>query len=143
MVLGAMAGSGVGCQERTSQRESRGPQERTVVMMRAILGSAIGGLVAGAVALVATAQGRSVPEATWPNAAQTNAPYAMTVADTRGMNSASTTSPTLVQCEPHQEAVLQRSIVANREVAQVTCVTRMAPSAYAAAPYAAPAAYSQ
>lgn len=112
-------------------------------MMRAILGSAIGGLVAGAVALVATAQGRSVPEATWPNAAQTNAPYAMTVADTRGMNSASTTSPTLVQCEPHQEAVLQRSIVANREVAQVTCVTRMAPSAYAAAPYAAPAAYSQ
>lgn len=112
-------------------------------MMRAILGSAIGGLVAGAVALVATAQGRSVPEATWPNAAQSNAPYAMTVADARGMNSASTTSPTLVQCEPHQEAVLQRSIVGGREVAQVTCVTRMAPPAYAAAPYVAPAAYSQ
>ena len=112
-------------------------------MMRAILGSAIGGLVAGAVALVATAQGRTVPEATWPNAAQTNAPYGMTVADARGMNSATTTSPTLVQCEPHQEAVLQRSIVANREVAQVTCVTRMAPMAYAAAPYAAPAAYAQ
>jgi hypothetical protein len=112
-------------------------------MMRAILGSAIGGLVAGAVALVATAQGRTVPEATWPNAAQTNAPYAMTVADARGMNSATTTSPTLVQCEPHQEAVLQRSIVANREVAQVTCVTRMAPTAYAAAPYPAPAVYAQ
>ena len=62
-------------------------------MMRAILGSAIGGLVAGAVALVATAQGRTVPEATWPNAAQTKAPYAMTVADARGMNSAATTSP--------------------------------------------------
>jgi hypothetical protein len=112
-------------------------------MMRAILGSAIGGLVAGAVALVATAQGRTVPEATWPNAAQTNAPYAMTVADARGMNSATTTSPTLVQCEPHQEAVLQRSIMANREVAQVTCVTRMAPTAYAAAPYAAPVVYAQ
>jgi hypothetical protein len=112
-------------------------------MMRAILGSAIGGLVAGAVALVATAQGRTVPEATWPNAAQTNAPYAMTVADARGMTSATTTSPTLVQCEPHQEAVLQRSIVANREVAQVTCVTRMVPTAYAAAPYAAPAVYAQ
>ena len=112
-------------------------------MMRAILGSAIGGLVAGAVALVATAQGRTAPEATWPNAAQTSAPYAMTVADARGMNSATTTSPTLVQCEPHQEAVLQRSIVANREVAQVTCVTRMAPTAYAAAPYAAPAVYAQ
>ena len=113
-------------------------------MMRAILGSAIGGLVAGAVALVATAQGRGAPEATWPNAAQGNAPYAMTVADARGMNSATTTSPTLVQCEPHQEAVLQRSIVADREVAQVTCVTRMTP-AYAAAPspYVTPAVYSQ
>ena len=112
------------------------------VMMRAILGSAIGGLVAGAVALVATAQGRA-PEAQWPNAAQTNSPYAMTVADTRGMNSATTTSPTLVQCEPHQEAVLQRSLVANREVAQVTCVTRLAPqAAYAPAPYY-PAAYAQ
>jgi hypothetical protein len=114
-------------------------------MMRAILGSAIGGLVAGAVALVATAQGRTVPEATWPNAAQTNAPYAMTVGDARGMNSAATTSPTLVQCEPHQEAVLQRSLVANREMAQVTCVSRMAPQpAYgmAPAPYY-PAGYAQ
>lgn len=111
-------------------------------MMRAILGSAIGGLVAGAVALVATAQGRA-PEAAWPNAAPTTTPYAMTVADTHGMNSASTTSPTLVQCEPHQEAVLQRSLVANREVAQVTCVSRMAPqAAYAPAPYH-PAAYAQ
>lgn len=114
-------------------------------MMRAILGSAIGGLVAGAVALVATAQGRSVPEASWPNAAQNNAPYAMTVGDARGMNSATTTSPTLVQCEPHQEAVLQRSLVANREVAQVTCVSRMAPPmAYAAAPSPYyPTAYAQ
>jgi hypothetical protein len=114
-------------------------------MMRAILGSAIGGLVAGAVALVATAQGRA-PEATWPNAAQSSSPYAMTVADSRGMNSASTTSPTLVQCEPHQEAVLQRSLVANREMAQVTCVSRMAPQmAYAGAPasYYAPATYAQ
>jgi hypothetical protein len=105
-------------------------------MMRAILGSAIGGLVAGAVALVATAQGRA-PEAGWPNTAQSNTPYAMTVADSRGMNSASTSAPTLVQCEPHQEAVLQRSFVANREVAQVTCVSRMAPpAAYAPAPAA-------
>ena len=113
-------------------------------MMRAILGSAIGGLVAGAVALVATAQGRA-PEAAWPNAAQTKSPYAMTVADTSGMNSASTTSPTLVQCEPFQEAVLQRSLVANREVAQVTCVTRMAPpAAYATAPAPYyPAGYAQ
>jgi len=112
-------------------------------MMRAILGSAIGGVVAGAVALVASAQGRSAPEATWPGAAQANAPYAMTVANTSGLNQA---APTVVHCEPYQEAVMQRSLVANREVAQVTCVNRMAPApAYAApayaTPYAAPATY--
>lgn len=110
-------------------------------MMRAILGSALGGLVAGAVALVATAQGRA-PEAAWQTAAPNNAPYAMTVADARGQT-ASTTAPTFVQCEPHQEAVLQRSMVANREVAQVTCVTA-APPAYATAPAPYyPAAYAQ
>jgi hypothetical protein len=117
-----------------------------LLMMRAILGSAIGGVVAGAVALVASAQGRSAPEA-WPNAAQPNAPYAMTVADSRSFNSAATNSPTLVQCEPNQEAVLQRSMVSGRELAQVTCVTRSAPqAAYAATPgtyYANQAAYSQ
>jgi hypothetical protein len=102
-------------------------------MMRAILGSAIGGLVAGAVALVATAQGRA-PEAPWPTS-QTN-PYGMTVAAPGGATSAATTTPTLVQCEPHQEAVLQRSLVANREVAQVTCVSRVVPQpAYVSAPY--------
>jgi hypothetical protein len=107
-------------------------------MMRAILGSAIGGVVAGAVALVASAQGRSAPEAAWPGA---TSPYAMTVADTRGMSTAATASPTLVQCEPTQEAVLQRSIVANREVAQVTCVTRTVP---AGVPYyGQPAGYAQ
>ena len=115
-------------------------------MMRAILGSAIGGVVAGTVALVASAQGRSAPEA-WPNSAQPNAPYAMTVADSRSLNSAATNSPTLVQCEPNQEAILQRSMVSGREVAQVTCVTRMAPQAmYASTPapyFANQAAYSQ
>ena len=40
-----------------------------------------------------------------------------------------------MQCEPHQEAVLQRSFVAGREVAQVTCVARvMPPAAYAVTP---------
>jgi hypothetical protein len=97
-------------------------------MMRAILGSAIGGLVAGAVALVASAQGRG-PEPTWPAMAQPTAPYAMNVADTRSLPSsaATTTSPALVQCEPHQEAVLQRSFVSGREVAHVTCVSRVQP----------------
>ena len=108
-------------------------------MMRAILGSAIGGLVAGAVALVATAQGRT-PEAAWPTS-QTN-PYAMTVAAPGGNTAAATTAPTLVQCEPYQEAVLQRSFVANREVAQVTCVSRVASSQPVfATPQAAPVAY--
>ena len=108
-------------------------------MMRAILGSAIGGVVAGAIALVASAQGRTAPETAWP--AATPSPYAMTVADTRGMSTAATASPTLVQCEPTQEAVLQRSIVANREVAQVTCVTRTVP---AGVPYyGQPAGYAQ
>ena len=116
-------------------------------MMKAILGSAIGGVFAGAIALVASAQGRPAAEAAWPNAAQTTSPYAMTVANTGGLNAAATQSPTLVQCEPHQEAVLQRSLSAGREVAQVTCVSRMAPqAAYAAAPapaYYAPAGYAQ
>jgi hypothetical protein len=120
-------------------------------MMKAILGSAIGGAVAGAIALVASAQGRTAPEPVW--AAQPASPYAMTVADTRALNAAATQSPTFVQCEPHQEAVLQRSIAAGREVAQVTCVTRVAAAqpAYAAAPaysaapgyYPAPVAYPQ
>jgi len=107
-------------------------------MMRAILGSAIGGVVAGAVALVATAQGRA-PEAPW-QPSQAN-PYAMTAAAPAGLAMAATTSPTLVQCEPHQEAVLQRSFVANREVAQVTCVSRVTPQPVQPMYAAAPAAY--
>ena len=110
-------------------------------MMRAILGSAIGGVVAGAIALVASAQGNSAPEPAWSTTP--NAPYAMTVADTRGMSTATTASPTLVQCEPTQEAVLQRSIVANREVAQVTCVTRTVPAAAGVPYYGQPMGYAQ
>lgn len=107
-------------------------------MMKAILGSALGGLAAGAVALVASAQGRA-PESPWPTAQPVNAPYAMTVADTRAANAATTHAPTLVQCEPHQEAVLRRNVVAGREVAEVTCMTRSAvPGAYMAPQYYAP-----
>ena len=50
--------------------------------MKAILGSAVGGVVAGAVALVASAQGRA-PEARMDAPGATASPYAMTVADTR------------------------------------------------------------
>lgn len=109
-------------------------------MMKAILGSAFGGAVAGMVALVASAQGRA-PDAAWATDARTASPYAMTVAD------AGVAAPgsTPVQCEPHQSAVLQRSVVGGREVAQVTCVARAIEPAYAApmqAGYYAPAAYA-
>lgn len=104
--------------------------------MKAILGSALGGVVAGAVALVASAQGRA-PVATWTPEAQAASPYAMTVSDTRPINGVTNVpSSSPVQCEPHQEAVLQRSLVAGREVAQVMCAPRMAVPAV----YAAPAA---
>ena len=116
-------------------------------MMKAILGSALGGVVAGVVALVASAQGRA-PEAAWASQAQPASPYAMTAAETRNVNGAMVTqSSTPVQCEPNQEAVLQRSFVGGREVAQVTCAARVAaPAAYAApaaAGYYAQPAYAQ
>jgi len=114
-------------------------------MMKAILGSALGGVVAGVVALVASAQGRA-PEPAWGTQPQPAAPYAMTVAGT-GTVAAASVASTPVQCEPHQEAVLQRSLVAGREVAQVTCAPRAAyaaPAAYYGAPgYAQPVAYAQ
>jgi hypothetical protein len=102
-------------------------------MMKAILGSAAGGVVAGVVALVASAQGHA-PEPAWGAQNQSASPYAMTVANA-GPTGATTP---VVQCEPHQEATLQRSFVAGREVAQVTCVARTVPSA---APYYVPAGY--
>lgn len=109
-------------------------------MMKAILGSALGGVVAGVVALVASAQGRA-PEAPWSAQVQPASPYAMTVATSGEMIAPAS----MVQCEPHQEAVLQRSIVAGREVAHVTCAMRSAPpAAYAVAPaagYYVPAGY--
>ena len=91
-------------------------------MMKAILGSALGGLAAGVLALVASAQGRiTAPADPWAMQAAT-APRALTVADMRGVSTATTNAPTLVQCDPQQEALLRRSLVAGREVAEVTCV---------------------
>jgi hypothetical protein len=91
-------------------------------MMKAILGSALGGLAAGTLALVASAQGRTAPADPWAMQAA-NAPPALTVGDARGASTATTNAPTLVQCEPQQEAVVRRSIVAGREVAEVTCAS--------------------
>lgn len=102
-------------------------------MMNTVVGSAIGGLVAGAVALGAAAAMRPSPAPAYgpdPNGA-----YAMTVANTGALNNGAT-----MQCQPYEEAVLRRAIVAGREVTDVTCITRN--SAYAA-PYAPQAAYAQ
>ena len=44
----------------------------------------------------------------------------MTVADTRGLSQGSA-----VQCQPYEEAVLRRAFVNGREMAEVTCITRM------------------
>jgi hypothetical protein len=111
-------------------------------MMKAILGSALGGLAAGTLALVASAAGRTTaPADPWAMQAA-NAPRALTVADSRTGNTATTNAPTMVQCEPQQDAVLRRSIVAGREVAEVTCVSRT-PLAAEAAYFDGRSAYSQ
>jgi hypothetical protein len=95
-------------------------------MMKAILGSALGGLAAGTLALVASAAGRSTPPVD-PWAMQAADPSrALTVADSRAANTATTNAPTMVQCEPQQQAVFRRALVAGREVADVTCVSRTA-----------------
>ena len=102
-------------------------------MLNTVLGSAIGGLVAGTVALGAAAIMKPSPAPAYgpdPNGA-----YAMTVANTAALNNGAT-----LQCQPYEEAVLRRALVAGREVSDVTCITRagsyMPPSAYAQ-----PAAY--
>ena len=105
-------------------------------MMNTVVGSAIGGLVAGAVALGAAAAMRPSPAPAYgpdPNGA-----YAMTVANTSPLNNGAS-----LQCQPFEEAVLRRAIVAGREVTDVTCITR-SNSAYAPqAAYAPQGAYAQ
>ncbi len=104
-------------------------------MMNTVVGSAIGGLVAGAVALGAAATMRPSPAPAYgpvPNGA-----YAMTVANTGALNTGAS-----MQCQPHEEAVLRRAFVAGREVTDVTCITRS--SAYVPqGAYAQPVAYAQ
>jgi uncharacterized protein YcfJ len=91
--------------------------------MKAIVGPALGGLAAGALALVASAAGRpSVPaESALTPAA--DASRAVTAADVQTI--ADSSAPTTVRCEPQQEAVLRRTIVAGREVTEVACVSQV------------------
>ena len=88
-------------------------------MMNTVLGSALGGLVAAAIALVAAGQTKSAP-APYFGADDANGARAMTVADTRALSQGSA-----VQCQPYEEAVLRRAFVNGRELAEVTCITRM------------------
>src|SRR5215212_7732613 len=104
-------------------------------MMNTVVGSAIGGLVAGAVALGAAATMKPSPAPAY--APDPNGAYAMTVANTNGLNNGAS-----MQCQPYEEAVLRRAFVAGREVTDVTCITRnsaYAPQAgYSQAGYAQP-----
>ena len=103
-------------------------------MMNTVVGSAIGGVVAGAVALGAAAVMRPSPAPAF-GVDQPASAYAMPVA-----NTASMTNGAVFQCQPHEEAVMQRALVAGREVSAMTCITRAN-----AAPmyYGQPAAYGQ
>ena len=86
-------------------------------MMNTVVGSAIGGLVAGAVALGASAAMKPSPAPAF--APDSNGAYAMPVANTAAFNNGAT-----LQCQPYEEAVLRRALVAGREVSDVTCITR-------------------
>jgi hypothetical protein len=105
-------------------------------MMNTVVGSAIGGLVAGAVALGAAAAMKPSPAPAY--APDPNGAYGMTVANTGALNNGAS----MMQCQPYEEAVLRRAVVNGREVTDVTCITRMngayAPQAYAPPAYAQP-----
>jgi hypothetical protein len=102
-------------------------------MLNTVVGSAIGGLVAGAVALGAAATMRPSQAPTFGMEPQSA--YAMPVANTASMNNGA-----VLQCQPHEEAVWQRAVVAGREVSAMTCITRanVAPAYYAQPGYAQP-----
>jgi hypothetical protein len=98
-------------------------------MMNTMVGSALGGLVAGAVALGAAAAMKPAPAPAY--APDPNGAYAMPVANTNALNNGAQ----MLQCQPYEEAVLRRAFVNGREVSEVSCITRMgspyAPQAYA------------
>jgi hypothetical protein len=105
-------------------------------MMNTVVGSAIGGLVAGAVALGAAAAMKPSPAPAY--APDPNGAYAMTVANTAALNNGAS-----LQCQPFEEAVLRRAFVNGREVTDVTCITRMNSNPYAPQAAYAPLDYAQ
>ena len=100
-------------------------------MMNTVVGSALGGLVAGTVALGAAAVMRPSPAPAYGPDPNAGGAYAMTVANTAPFNNGAT-----MQCQPYEEAVLRRAFVNGREVTDMACITRS--SAYAPQGYAQP-----
>ena len=111
-------------------------------MMNTVVGSAIGGLVAGAVAVGAAAMMKPSPAPVY--APDPSGAYAMTVANTSGLGNGSL-NPAQMQCQPYEEAVLRRAFVGGREVTDVTCITRnsayLPQAAYLQQPLAQPVVY--
>ena len=111
-------------------------------MMNTVVGSAIGGLVAGAVARGAAATMRPSPAPAYGPDPNANGAYAMTVANTAPFNTSLGNAAPSLQCQPYEEAVLRRAVVNGREVTDVTCITRsgayMPQAAYAPQAYAQP-----
>ncbi|HYB94450.1 MAG TPA: hypothetical protein VEC39_05730 [Vicinamibacterales bacterium] len=109
-------------------------------MMNTVVGSAIGGLVAGAVALGAAAVMKPSPAPVY--APDPNGAYAMTVANTHPLNNGAMLNGGQLQCQPHEEPVVRRAIVAGREVTDVTCITRAANGYAPHSAYAQPIGYA-
>lgn len=112
-------------------------------MMNTVVGSAIGGLVAGAVALGAAAAMRPSPAPAYAPDPRVNSAYAMPVANTAAFNNGAS-----LQCQPYEEAVLRRAVVNGREVTDVACITRsnqafVPQPGYAPQAMYAPQAYAQ
>jgi len=84
-------------------------------MVKVILGSAVGGLVAGGIALLAGSQAPST--ATRGSFAE---PAMMPVAQTVPHSVAPT-----VQCAPHQQAAMARVLVNGQELTTLACVDRV------------------
>jgi len=114
--------------------DDKGRQREFPIMMNTVVGSAIGGLVAAGVALGAAAVMRPDPAPAF-GVDQRGSAYAMPVANTAAFNNGAT-----LQCQPFEEAVVQRTSVHGREVSAMTCMTRVnaAPVYYGQPAYAQP-----
>lgn len=106
-------------------------------MLRTVLAAAVGGVVAGAIALVSSAQGRSDPAPMWERSGQPAAyasngfdkerpAHAVAVTDARALD-----SDPIVECRIGERAAIGRRVVAGREVASLVCVETEAPAAVA------------